>query len=316
MKNLKTRIKDRGKFEISLTPPFPRNMLVELTNACNHRCVFCGNSKKTRKTGHINEDLLAKILTEAFALGTREVGFYTTGEPFLSPNLAKYVALVKKIGFEYVYLDTNGALATPERAVPVIEAGLDSIKFSINAGTPETYKATHGFDDFNKVISNLEFISNYRNQHGKPAKIYASFVVTPQNQNERERLKEIVGPLVDDINFSEVENQGGTMVAESQSMATAKSPSNKKTMCYMLFNRFHITWEGYLTACCIDFNNNLLVADLNKTSLKEAWHGETFVNLRKRHMDNNLTGILCYNCLNNKNGSYSPYWAPAKIGKT
>ena len=47
----------------------------------------------------------------AYELGTREVGMYATGEPFIVPELASYIKLAKDIGYTYVYLTSNGALA-------------------------------------------------------------------------------------------------------------------------------------------------------------------------------------------------------------
>ena len=123
-----------------LEPPFPRtNFLIETSNACNHRCIFCAYTKMTRKIGKIKPEFVYDILQQAYDLGTREVGFYATGEPFLVPELPDYIAKAKEIGYEYTYLTTNGALATPERVHAVIGAGLDSIKFSINAPDRRTY---------------------------------------------------------------------------------------------------------------------------------------------------------------------------------
>ncbi len=304
MKDIRTRIIDQSKFEESLKPAVPKNMLVELTNVCNHRCIFCTNRKMTRKKGYISETLLFKILSEAFSLGTSEVGFYTTGEPFMSKNLDKYVSEAKKIGFRYIYLTTNGELATPERLIPVMEAGLDSIKFSINAGSSKTYRKIHGSRNFNGVISNLTFLSEYRETNKLPFKIYVSCVITKQTSNEKEDLKWLVGSLVDDLVFIDVSNQGG-MVPEANSLRVGDIPV-REPPCSMLFNRFHITWEGYLSACCVDFQNYLVVADLNKISLSEAWTNETFINLRGKHLTNNLEGTLCYNCLYNKTSPVTP----------
>ena len=45
-------------------------------------------------------------------------------------------------------MTSNGALATPEKIRAVIDAGLDSIKFSINAPERKMYAFIHGKDDF------------------------------------------------------------------------------------------------------------------------------------------------------------------------
>ena len=40
--------------------------------------------------------------------------------------------------------------------------------------------------------------------------------------------------------------------------------------------------------------------------LEEAFYSERFVSLRRRHLENNLEGTLCYNCVNNKLAPIEP----------
>lgn len=307
-KDIREREKENSSFVPVLVPPFPVNMLVELTNACNNRCIFCANRDMTRKIRHIDEGLLYRLLREAYSNGTREVGFYTIGEPFLSDNLADYVAEARKIGFTYIYISTNGILATPQRIMAVVDAGLDSIKFSINAATQENYHKIHGTDNFHKVYNNLKFLWEYRKKIGKRLCIYVSFILTQQNQHEFEQFRDLFGSLADNIYFYEVDDRHGII---NDDIRVKKQDyavwSCKLTIpCSMVFNRIHVTCEGYLTACCADYQNYLAVADLNTHSLKDAWQDEVFLDLRKRHLENKLQGVLCYNCLYGKKAKIKP----------
>lgn len=289
-------------------PPFPTKMLIELTNACNSRCIFCANRMMTRNIGSMREDFFGRIMREAYSLGVREAGLHATGEPFLSKSLPAFVREAKEIGFDYVFLTSNGALATPSRVVPVIEAGLDSIKFSINAGTSDTYKRVHGTDDFESVLQNLAFISNYKKLYGKPSRIYISFVVTKYSQGEIELFRELVRPLVDDVFFYDVGSSGGMMnnITRELRVEGDERKMDAKPPCSMVFNKVHVTWEGYMTACCVDYQNYLVVSDLNTVSMKSAWCSERFIDIRKRHLENNLEGTLCYNCLYEKSEKAYP----------
>ena len=38
-----------------------------------------------------------------------------------------------------------------------------------------------------------------------------------------------------------------------------------------------------MSACVLDYSKDLIVADLKKVSLREAWEGEIYKNFRKRH---------------------------------
>ena len=105
----RVRLKTADRSELySLTPPFPKsNFLMELSNACNHACIFCAHQKMQRKVGFMKKELAFDVLQQAYDLGTREVGFYATGEPFLIKDLHEYIKKAKEIGYTYVYLTAN-----------------------------------------------------------------------------------------------------------------------------------------------------------------------------------------------------------------
>jgi len=39
------------------------------------------------------------------------------------------------------------------------------------------------------------------------------------------------------------------------------------------------------------------MGDLTKESFMEAWHSEDFQNLRKNHLEDNVLGTKCENCI-------------------
>jgi MoaA/NifB/PqqE/SkfB family radical SAM enzyme len=251
------------------------------------------------KFGEIDAGFLKRILQEAYDMGLRRVGLYTIGEMFLCKELVTHIKNAKQIGYEYIYSDTNGLLATQENLKKVIEAGMHSIKFSINAGTRETYKLIHGHDAFDKVIENLKICYKLKQELNQKLRILVSYVVTKQNENEIEQLKEIVEPYITDnimvnaislVPLQRYNHNATHLIPETMEHSRMEVP------CTMVFNRIHITYNGYLTACCQDFNYDLLLADLKKTSLKDAWYGENAMALREAHVKHKLEGILCNNC--------------------
>ena len=191
----------------SLEPPFPKsNFLIELSNACNHACIFCTHQKMQRPVGRMDKSKCFDILQQAYDLGTREVGFYATGEPFIVKDLHEYIKKAKEIGYTYVYLTSNGVLATPDRIRQVIDAGLDSIKFSINAPHRKLYKFIHGYDDFDKVMKNLKYLNQYRKETGKNYKIYVTGILTRFTENLQDKYHEVFDDLADQIVFKYVYN--------------------------------------------------------------------------------------------------------------
>ena len=276
---------ERRNAAFVLEPPFPtKHMSIEISNVCNHKCVFCPHHKMTREKRFIDQSLLYRILQEAYDLGVREVGLFIIGEPFTNPSLSKYIAKAKDIGYEYVYITTNGALATPARLQSVFESGLDSIKFSINAGSKETYREIHGADNYETVIMNAVWCYQYRRQTKGSFKILCSYVVTAQSLPEADGFKKAYSYLFDDIAFYKVMNRGGIM-PETSSMIPNVSGNNNTEVCPSPFNCVYVTCEGYLSPCALDANLDLRVGDLNNTSLKNAWYGVEMKRLRQKLLD-------------------------------
>lgn len=198
---------------------------------------------------------------------------------------------------------SNGALPEPDRIRCLAEFGLNSIKYSINAATRETYKRIHGKDDFETVKSNITELCKKRKSWGiGDLSVFLSFVKCEWNKSEVQLLYEAFDQYVDGISIFNCECQGGGndidamirngVVLKKDLVSAASRP------CDMIFNRIHVTYEGYLNACCVDVNNDTAVADLREMPLKDAWYSDIFINLRRRHLQNMLKGTYCYNCLN------------------
>jgi len=259
-----------------------------------------------KEYGELDFALSERIMREAYIMGVRRVGFYTVGEMFLCKNIQSHIAAAKGIGYEYIYSDTNGILATAPNMEKVIKAGLNSIKFSINAGTRETYKLVHGCDAFEEVIENLKATAKLKNELFPELKILVSYVVTKNNENEIGRLREIVKPYITDEIYVHPIIPGylRRYGIDCEKLKSEDVPfANISAPCSMVFDRIHVTYDGFLTACCQDFNRDLLLADLNKVSLSEGWKNEKAEALRQAHRQKNLKNWLCAGCVD-RGGSY------------
>lgn len=295
----------------SLRPDIPGKIAIEINNSCNHECFFCPNPTMTRKTRVINRSLVFKIMDEAASLGIKEISFYSTGEPFLNKDLVNYIKYAKTIGFDYVFLSTNGGKVVSSKILPALEAGLDSLKFSINAGDRETYALVHGKDEFLEVIGNLKKVNEWRKLN-RNIKLFVSFVETDISKASFDSLKELAGSWVDEIvrypfvviGTPLVERKDGVERPFINYANVDKSIDlnvwRTTLPCYQLWSYLNVTVEGYLSACCSDFNNDLIVGNINKTGLMGAWHSEEFQELRRRHIENRVGGTLCAGCIKQK----------------
>ena len=292
------------------TATVPKNALVELTNGCNHACVFCFNPEMTRKISSVDMNEYQGFIEAASKEGLEEVGLYSTGEPFMTKNLEEFISIAKKAGIKRVYITSNGALADLNKMIKCIDSGLDSIKFSINAGSRETYKIIHGHDDFNKVIKNIKELYEYKNSKNLNFQIMSSFIYTDLTHSEIEPFKEKYGKYFEDMFFQKAINQGGRKIDEAKKLTGNLEKLNipkKKNYkpCSMIWNRLHFTAEGYLTACCVDYEGDLLYKKFDKKEkIVDQFNNKKIKELRDKHLNNDLDGTICKNCIYNSNDSY------------
>jgi sulfatase maturation enzyme AslB (radical SAM superfamily) len=283
--------------ERSLAPPFPRQIQIETTNICNHQCGFCAYTLMTRPKKHMERELFFRLVKEAYDLGAREIGMFAGAEPLACKYAEEFTEFARDTGYEYIYISTNGALADEDRFRRLLDAGITSIKFSINGGDRETYRRVHGRDDFDKVLRNLHFVAEYRRRLPKKVFLGVSFVGMEDTRRTFDELKASVDEIVDEIIYYEASNQSGQM---------PHLPLPPYRDCHLPFGKAHISREGYLKVCCNDYDNLLAVEDLNQMSMSEAWHGPRFQELRRRHIENELAGTLCANCIRGSRDQAAP----------
>jgi hypothetical protein len=196
----------------------------------------------------------------------------------------------------------------------LVSAGLDSIKFSINASNRKDYLKIHGVDDFELVLNNIREIFEWKSSEKIKLQMLGSCVLVPSLVKTEESHRRVFEGLLDDILYVPATSQGGQIHdlnltgSEYQSLFdfTARSPVETKEIrpCKMLWNRCHLTAEGFLTACCVDYDLNLVYSDLNKSSLAEAWNNKVITGLRERHKAGRLKNTICDQCMHNEARAY------------
>lgn len=67
--------------------------------------------------------------------------------------------------------------------------------------------------------------------------------------------------------------------------------------CPEVFNKMMINWDGKVSACCADYDNFMVVGDLNDQTIKEIWLGEEMEKYRKLIVNNEHWKLpICKDC--------------------
>jgi radical SAM protein with 4Fe4S-binding SPASM domain len=273
---------------------YPPTFNLEPTNLCNLSCQMCPRDKSQRKFGYLDMNLFKKIVDEAKNFGARHFVLHKDGEPLLHKNIIEIVQYIKQSHKgNTTYISTNGLLLAPEKSEGLIKALLDQLHISIGAATPETYLKIRG--------GNLEIVENNIKRFLALKKSLSSKkpVVTLQIIKMTETLSEISLFLNKwrsyQVNFS-IPNfltWGG-----AENNAIMKEQKQKKRYpCHSLWFAPSINWDGKVSICCIDWNNEEIIGDLSRQTLAEIWQSDKIKQYRQYHLSGEYNKIpLCRNC--------------------
>lgn len=294
-----------------ICPP-PKAVKIELTNRCNYACAYCGlRGRETPGKDEIDFGKFQDWTRQMKMAGVEEIGLFYIGESTMSPKLLlDCLKHCKRIGFEYVFLTTNGSLLNPMLAGELMANGLDSLKFSINAATPEQFKDVMGVKPklFEAALANLKSARETRDANGYGTRIYASSIKLDGEQQAamEELLKARVLPYVDEHYwlplFSEMQSP---LAAKNEARGWKPNAGNQGRLdalrdplpCWAVFTEGHLRVDGGLSACCFGADDRFDMGNLNDMSFVEAWNSPKFQALRKKHLSGDVHGSPCEECI-------------------
>lgn len=287
-------------------PPVPRSVKIELTARCDFQCFFCASAMRLREKAEIDPEFFRRMLKQMRALGVEEIGLFYLGESFLCGSLPEAVRYAKHdCGYPYVFLTTNGRMATPGRVRECMEAGLDSLKFSFNFADAEQFMQVTNVKaaDFHKVEENLKAARQVRDEGGYKCGIYASSIRYDDEQLVRmQAAVQRILPYVDEHYWLPLYGQAGLTSGARGTVPTAGNQGRvgalrKPLPCWSLFTEGHITYDGRLSACCFDHDGRFDMGDLYYETFMEAWHSERFQRLRHANLVQDVRGTACEQCI-------------------
>jgi Radical SAM superfamily/Iron-sulfur cluster-binding domain len=273
----------------SETPPIPRSVKIELTARCDFNCFFCATAKKLRHRADIEQNFYNRIVREMREAGVEELGVFYLGESFLCHWLPEAIRYAKQeCGYPYVFLTTNGRLATRERVTACMEAGLDSLKFSFNNADAEQFESVTRVPgrEFATVVENIKAARLARDAGHLRCGLYASSI--RYNGDQLKRMETAVAeilPYVDEHYWLPLYGQAGLTAGAGGTVPVAGNPGRLEAMrepipCWSIFTEGHVTYDGRLSACCFDHDGRFTMGDLTTTPFVKAWKSAPFQSLR------------------------------------
>lgn len=316
------------EFLHAVCPP-PPSIKTETSNRCNYKCSFC--SLRTRENPGAEDmpwESLKHVMDITRAAGVEEWGCFYLGEATMAPKeLIEEIKYAKSIGFPYVFLTTNGSLLNDTLIRSMMAAGLDSLKFSINAKDDAQFEEVMGVKakNYTKALKNLALARAIRDERGFTTQIYASYIKFDGKQaDEMEALlAEHVRPHADEVYALPLYSMG--LRADEIEAATGYAPThgnmgrvNPETglpmrpgiPCWSVFKEAHVrinpdNGHPILAACCFGSDSRFDICDLmDYDNFMDAWNHPKLQEIRAAHLKcletgdtAPLNGTMCAVCV-------------------
>ncbi len=292
--------------------PAPRSVKIEISPRCNYRCGFCAlRSREVQPKWDMDFGLFKRVTREMREAGVEEVGVFYLGESFMNPRLLVDCIgyLKRELAMPYVFLTSNASMAFPEAVDECMKAGLDSLKWSINAADKEQFEKIMGVAGklFGRALDNVKSACEVRKRGGHQTGLYASSIKYDGEQQVKMEalLNERVRPYIDQHYWLPLYSMGAFATQREHDLGYRPTAGNQGRIgalreplpCWSAFTEGHITAEGKLSACCFDATANWTMGDLNKVPFMDAWNSPAFVSLRAAHLKKDVRGTVCENCI-------------------
>ncbi len=299
-----------------LLPPSPLGKpviaQVEPANFCNLECPLCLTTSIT----HARPRALLPFQT--FADFIDDVGdslllliFWNWGEPFLNPDFFRMVAYAKARGI-VVHTSTNGNVPlSPERAMELVESGLDSLVVAVDGACQETYQKYRKGGSLARALECVEAIKRAKDLKRSPTpRINMRFVVMQHNEGEIDAARETARRLKADYFTLKTVDMPKPRGAD---LDRSFAPENKKLrryayedgsfsrkerpfVCMRPWKRITMDALGEIIPCEYDYLNRHSFGNIAEGTALEVWKGRTAQDFRKRFNLGHNAFYLCRNC--------------------
>jgi MoaA/NifB/PqqE/SkfB family radical SAM enzyme len=258
---------------------------VDIAGCCNLKCPSCAHvlpGFENPKGFMTQEDffkITEKIMAEVELVS--HICLYSWGEPFLHPDLGRFVERIHELGVAAA-VSTNLCIESASRIERVIQAAPDYLKISLSGYYPAAYNSTHTGGNVDLVKSNLYRLRYYIDKRRAPVFVDVNYHVYKNNCGEdlkrmRALCEELgfvlstcyanVTPVERLIDYAEgkidpITKELDELLLVDIGQGLEIGRSFPMGVCRFLTNQTNINWDRSVPLCCVAFDRHTaLVSD-------------------------------------------------------
>ena len=267
---------------VPLQTPFTFNVFP--TNYCNFRCNYCaqslGASKLEEEYGFIYETMPLEVFSRAveqmkrFSEPFKLLSFMGHGEPLLNQDLPKMIHLVKESGVaQRIEIITNASMLSHDLSKSLIEAGLSTLRVSLQGVTSEKYKKIANVNvNFEELLGELEYFSSIR----KNCKLFVKVVDTSLEEGEEQCFYKLFENVADRMYVERIQPvYAGVDYKEHVRNIVVDRYGNeheKRMVCPLTFYMMSLWPNGDIVPCDAIYKP-LILGNVQNEELLTMWNG-------------------------------------------
>ncbi len=264
-------------------------VIIEPNNICNLRCVVCPYQKMKRKRETMPLELFEKIVDQSVELGCKVIQLQQYNEPFTDKDIFKRISYIRGKNIE-VYFYSNGTLLDRNIREKILINPPNLIRFSIDGIEKESYEKIRVGANFKRVVSNVIKLFKERNELGlKEPRIEVCSLLLDNNKNQSKQY----------LNFWKDKcDNAAVYPADSRMDEDYSYIKYNKLKPYPCFNPHNIVVlsNGKVCLCCVDYDGEVILGDLNKQNLKDIINSKKVKNIYNSHLKQKCNLPICKRC--------------------
>jgi pyruvate-formate lyase-activating enzyme len=269
----------------------PRSLAVNMIGRCNMRCGKCpfhsseiaADKRKTYGSA-MSLERIGIILDKAGDFDRLQSVYPTiTGEPLYHPDIVEIVRMIKKRGYACGFT-SNGMLLTPKMSEKLLDAGIDSVAFSVDSTQPERYAALQEGGDLAQVEKNLLAFRDLTLKKRGSFAASVNFVVSQKNEDEKEAYRKKWHDLGFTVQFSTYYDLFDNNKPYFNDDGWGP---DHRVPCWALWNSLYLTELGTAVSCGSMAKTFGIRENIFSMSAPDLWRCEALNILRSQQ----LTGV-------------------------
>lgn len=278
----------------------PYVVFIDPCGACNLCCAFCpcntADFKNAERHKMMDMTLFNKIVKDLqeFEEPVKVINLYGFGEPLLNRNIAEMVRILKarKICRE-IRITTNGLLLTRDLSHELVEAGVDMLRFSIEALDAGEYKRICKVEmDYGNLLEQIGYL--YQISRRTDTKVSVKTLnVALKDDADANRFYDIFEPISDYTYIQDTTQawaEFDAYVPEGNYEAgNIGDMMDKDKICSFPLTTMTIHSNGAVCVCPQDWKFATKYGEVQDAGLRELWNGVKLRGIQRAH----LMGMRC-----------------------